>query len=206
MIIDRQCKQCGRSFKGGPRAWYCPDCRETRRKEAAGRYRKNGPGRALGSTDKCKICGKDYVVNGSRQKYCPDCSDEAVRRVDRRQGLDYYHSQKADINPKRNEHRKQKWQAEKQKKICPVCGGEFIPRYGSIVCSEKCRGVYRKRYMAEYDRARRGRVKTAWGMEEDETLIKYYPSEGAKVSERLPNRSKMACRSRAQKLGVHYGR
>lgn len=44
------CKQCGKSFRGGLRAWYCPDCRYERAKEAAKRARqrkKNGESRHI---------------------------------------------------------------------------------------------------------------------------------------------------------------
>lgn len=32
-IYDRTCIRCSRSFQGGPRAWYCPDCRKERQRE-----------------------------------------------------------------------------------------------------------------------------------------------------------------------------
>ena len=31
-IYIRECIQCGAAFKGGPRAWYCPECREERQR------------------------------------------------------------------------------------------------------------------------------------------------------------------------------
>lgn len=31
MLLDRICKECDRSFEGGPRAYYCPDCRIERK-------------------------------------------------------------------------------------------------------------------------------------------------------------------------------
>ena len=33
-LKPRVCRQCGATFLGGPRAWYCPDCRAERRAEA----------------------------------------------------------------------------------------------------------------------------------------------------------------------------
>ena len=30
MKPPRTCRQCGRTFWGGPRAWYCPECRKER--------------------------------------------------------------------------------------------------------------------------------------------------------------------------------
>ena len=83
VVKDRTCRQCGSTFAGGPRAWYCPACREERAKESGRRYKASGAFRPLGSTDICTICGKPYTVNSARQKYCPDCAYEAVRAADR---------------------------------------------------------------------------------------------------------------------------
>ena len=41
-----------------------------------------------------------------------------------------------------------------------------------------------------------------WTIEEDETVLKYYPMEGVNVYKRLNGRTKNACRTRAIKLGV----
>lgn len=63
-LRTRVCKQCGSEFSGGPRAWYCPDCRHERQREQARRFReKKAKGlvdRPLGSLDKCEVCGREY--------------------------------------------------------------------------------------------------------------------------------------------------
>lgn len=75
VVKDRICKQCGKTFPGGPRAWYCPECRSERKKQqAAIRRQRPGPNRPLGSIDHCVVCGKEYVVKGGMQKYCEDCA------------------------------------------------------------------------------------------------------------------------------------
>lgn len=55
-IRERTCRLCGKQFPGGPRAWYCPECRPIRQKEAAAKQRRNGPERPLGSLDHCTVC------------------------------------------------------------------------------------------------------------------------------------------------------
>ena len=80
-IRPRVCRECGQTFSGGPRAWYCPECRAGRKKEQKHRYQTAKAARPLGSTDTCVVCGKPYTVASSRQKYCPDCAAEAVRAV-----------------------------------------------------------------------------------------------------------------------------
>lgn len=42
VVRPRTCRQCGTTFEGGPRAWYCPACRELRRREAQAKYREKG--------------------------------------------------------------------------------------------------------------------------------------------------------------------
>lgn len=108
VVKDRICRACGATFLGGPRAWYCPVCRQERGKEAAKRFRQKGrvADRPLGSTDKCVRCGKEYVVNSARQKYCPDCAYDAVREVDRIASKAWNQSHKDQYYPDRNAKRR----------------------------------------------------------------------------------------------------
>ena len=101
--------RCGRSFHGGPRAWYCPMCRAVRKAEqsaACKRRKRRGEVRDLGSLDKCTVCGGQYVVRSANQRYCPTCAPEAIAAVDREQGLAYYAANKTEINPARNAARR----------------------------------------------------------------------------------------------------
>lgn len=112
VVLPRTCRQCGTIFNGGPRAWYCPDCRLERRREADRRLAARGrvPLRPLGSIDKCTVCGKDYIVNSSNQKYCPECAYDAVREIDRAASRAWNQAHKDTYYPiknkKRNEERK----------------------------------------------------------------------------------------------------
>lgn len=86
---NRVCRECGAVFLGGPRAWYCPDCRAERIRAQYQRYRYR-VARPLGTTDRCQICGKPYVVIGGLQRYCKDCAETAIREKDRQQSMAYY--------------------------------------------------------------------------------------------------------------------
>lgn len=118
---NRVCKQCGRTFSGGPRAWFCPDCRYERNKEKNRIHHQNGPMRKIGSIDYCVNCGKTYTVTSGLQKYCANCAPLCVAEVDRRQGLDYYYQNKGNINPKRNIKRK----SQKKKSLVRFVGRHF---------------------------------------------------------------------------------
>lgn len=100
---NRICKECGIIFSGGPRAWYCPKCRQIRERERTEKYRREGFSRQIGSIDYCKNCGKQYIVNGGNQKYCADCKEEMLRKIDNEQGTKYYHERvdKEEKNRKR---------------------------------------------------------------------------------------------------------
>lgn len=93
---------------GGPRAFYCPNCRRIRQREANERARKRGGAtRPIGSIDKCKLCGAEYVVNSGRQKYCSDeCQREAVLAWQREHKKGYGKASGQDI--KKAERRKEK--------------------------------------------------------------------------------------------------
>lgn len=129
-IYDRICRQCGASFKGGPRAWYCPSCRAIRQREQAARRRRLGPNRHLGDIDQCIICGKDYIIEGGLQKYCPDCAPEQIKAIDKIQGLQYYHTNKDKINSVRKIKRR-------TMRPCPICGKEYWAVGHKLACCDE---------------------------------------------------------------------
>lgn len=51
------------------------------------------------------MCGKEYVVNSARQKYCPECAPEAIRAVDRPQSIRWNQEHKETYYPARNAKR-----------------------------------------------------------------------------------------------------
>lgn len=105
VIKDRVCRQCGAVFQGGPRAWYCPECRADRAREASRRHKSKGTIRPLGSLDNCSVCGKPYVVKSARQKYCPECAYDAVREVDRPASRAWNQAHKDTYYPAKNAKR-----------------------------------------------------------------------------------------------------
>ena len=131
----RTCKTCGVSFLGGPRAWYCPDCRAERKKAQSRAAKQRGPARPLGSVDTCTRCGKLYTVASGRQRYCKDCAQEACKAVDRKQGMDWYTSNRDTVKRRENRHK------AAASINCVVCGKSFIPVDASITCSSECSRV-----------------------------------------------------------------
>lgn len=124
MLLDRVCRECKRSFEGGPRAFYCPECRlERQRKsdrESKARSRK-GQTRKLGSDDNCERCGKVYTINAALQRFCEECQPIHHKEYDRITSLEFYHENKDNINPVRNKRRK----AERRKKKTDIIGQKF---------------------------------------------------------------------------------
>ena len=105
VVKDRVCRQCGAVFPGGPRAWYCPSCRAERQRESSRRHKANGTARPLGSTDYGAVCGKPYIVNSARQRYCADCAYDAVRAVDRPASRAWNQAHKDTYYPAKNAKR-----------------------------------------------------------------------------------------------------
>jgi hypothetical protein len=155
-ILPRICIRCGKVFPGGPRAWYCPACREDRRQEARARYlarRRMRLHRPLGSKDACEVCGGEYVVRCANQRYCPDCAPEAVRRVDHAQGRAWYEKNKPKYNAARNLARQMETFASPATGICCMCGREFVKRGIAKSCPD-CRAEFRRQSQARWDRER----------------------------------------------------
>lgn len=155
-IRDRVCRQCGATFPGGPRAWYCPSCREERRREADRRHKRNGTSRPIGSTDTCKRCGKEYIVEGGRQLYCKDCGEIAVKDTVRAHKRDYNAANRDAINAHKREIRQ-------DRKVCVICGSVFDADTPTVTCSSYCAEKLRKLRQDEAD-IRRGRRKSPAGV------------------------------------------
>lgn len=155
-INDRTCKQCGIVFKGGPRAWYCPDCRLQRSREADLRHKRNGTSRPIGSTDKCVICGHDYVVNSARQRYCKDCATSAVAENTRKRSREYNAENGDKI-------KKQKQESRHNRNVCVICGSIYDATSPTVTCSPACAKKLRKIRQDEAD-VRRGRRKMPPGI------------------------------------------
>jgi len=155
-IYDRICRTCGASFKGGPRAWYCPECRRDREKERKKHYNRGEFARHIGQICLCENCSKEYTLESGLQKYCPECQPIMHKAKDREKSLDYYNKNKNKINPARNEHRRA------PQAICVVCGKEFPRVSRAVTCSEECRkkyknenwnDIYGKRYRYKKEKA-----------------------------------------------------
>lgn len=149
-VADRICRQCGATFPGGPRAWYCPDCRaERRRAESA---KRGKPSRLLGSEDLCIVCGNPYIVKSSRQKYCPSCAPEAVGRAVR--------EHKRQYAAERAEQMAQyKIEMSSSRHICIICGKVFDSDRTTVTCSPQCDKIRRQQHQRSADAKRKQRRK-----------------------------------------------
>ena len=91
-MLKRICKACGIKFDGGPRAWYCPKCRDERKRIALKNHKerkKLGNSRIIGEKYPCEICGKIYTLNGGLQRYCPECAKIHLKEVDNVQSREW---------------------------------------------------------------------------------------------------------------------
>ena len=132
VMSPRTCRQCGAVFQGGPRAWYCPECREERRRARDREYKRVGkPARPLGSADLCARCGQEYIVKNGRQMYCPECAEIAVREKERTRKKEYWAE-------RQGQYADYKRDAADNSKVCVVCGKRFSGRGPSVTCSEDC--------------------------------------------------------------------
>lgn len=111
ILLPRICRQCGKTFDGGPRAWYCPDCRYLRQLESGRKsYYKQTHGLSLkiGSIMTCEMCGESCIRNSANQRFCEKCAIINIKNKDRQQSLDYYKKNKAKINERRYKLRRKK--------------------------------------------------------------------------------------------------
>ena len=152
VVLDRTCRQCGATFQGGPRAWYCPSCRADRRREQDRKRSKSGTARPIGSTDLCVKCGGEYIVASGRQKYCPNCAAQAVNQTVKTHKRQYA----ADRKDKITEY---KAAMTSNRHVCIICGKVFDSDLPVVTCSVACDKIRRQRNQKRADGKRSPRRK-----------------------------------------------
>ena len=193
VVKDRACRQCGATFLGGPRAWYCPSCRLERRREADRKYKAHGTSRPLGSIDLCEVCGEPYTVNSSRQKYCPVCAPDAVRAVDQAQSRAW---NEQNATP---EYRRALRDKAAISRKCVICGAEFRPKTPSITCSPECSQELKKRRALYYDEAPPTEINARKKQKNREKLDAMTPEERAAYREKVNASARANYRRRKEK-------
>lgn len=153
VVRERVCRQCGKPFPGGPRAWYCPDCRAERAREHKRCHQQRGPARPLGSVDQCTACGRDYIVTGARQRYCPACAGTEVGRRVREHKRQYA----ADRAEQMAEY---KAAMSANRNVCVICGRVFDADVPTVTCCAACDSVRRKNNQRAADAKRSPRKRS----------------------------------------------
>lgn len=68
-MTGRRCEACGKTYVGGRRSMYCPECRDARKREIQAKWWSEEV------VNVCLDCGRSYT--GTRhQSYCPECRRE----------------------------------------------------------------------------------------------------------------------------------
>lgn len=112
-ILPRICKECGMSFPGGPRAWYCPDCRKERKRKHDNEYKeRKRSGKVIpnGSVIKCEICGKEIIKNGGLQRFCDECAAKHLKKIDNEQSLRWKKENPEKIKASKRKTSKQRYE------------------------------------------------------------------------------------------------
>lgn len=161
-IRDRVCRQCGVIFPGGPRAFYCPECRAERKREQSRRnkqLKRAGKSDVIGETiRRCEVCGEKFIIAAARQKYCKKCAPAAIRDVDRQQCRGWLKRSVEKYGDSYRVSRNLSRQVQYDKK-CVICGKDFVTKTRSTVCSDKkCLKIWRGFVQAKADFKRGKRV------------------------------------------------
>lgn len=151
VLRERTCKICGASFMGYPRSFFCPECSAERKKQQKKIYNQRKPSRPLGSVDTCESCGKQYIVNSGRQRYCPECAKDQVNQNIRAHKREYMADNKEKSQARKNESRGKRY-------VCAICGKEYEKHTAEVTCSPECHKEYIRQKQNEAD-IRRGKRK-----------------------------------------------
>lgn len=134
-IFDRQCRECGNTFKGGPRAWYCQNCRAERIKEQNRKHKqlaRLGHTKHIGDILQCVDCGKDYEYNFGVGDRCPECAKLHLKMIDNQQSQDWKRNNKDKYLKAKRDFDKRR-RAERESK----------PTGQKYICYDKANGKFR---------------------------------------------------------------
>ena len=89
----------------------------------------------MGSIDKCALCGKEYIVRSSTQRYCSEeCRLKESIPIYIEKEKTRYHEQSEEIKKRR----------ARITKLCVYCMQPFKNSLATNVCSDYCRSEHRK--------------------------------------------------------------
>lgn len=132
---ERICLDCGCTFWGYPKQKRCPECAVERAKNLKRIRKERNSVRHIGSIDKCPICGSEYAVSSSVQKYC----SKKCAKI----GYDIYNKTVKTMQAMENYKKLKEMEKERnsnKKFVCKYCKAEFISKGGySPYCSIYCR-------------------------------------------------------------------
>ena len=152
------CPDCGRDVYVHIKSKRCPDCQriaDNRHNQEHRQRAKAGHSRKLGSTDLCERCGKPYVVNAGKQRYCRACASIASAETDRAASREWNreHYSTPEAREERNARRRA---AKPYNKTCVVCGKAFTSNdIRTMCCSDECKKTRLRAYYRDYDAARK---------------------------------------------------
>lgn len=144
---ERICIDCGITFLGAPKSKRCKDCQYQKNLKDKRRYSMNGPVRKIGDIDKCEICGNEYIVIASKQKYCSeDCKIKGLKKWEKEHKKDYHKTPKIKAN--------KQLKRDSQCKICKYCLKSFKSDIPDNTCSDFCKREHGKLLQAYADERR----------------------------------------------------
>lgn len=145
-ILPRECKECGITFMGGPRAWYCPECRDIRRKKTDAEHKmrkRSGNSRIIGETYICIDCGAKYTLRSGLQIRCPECAKKHLKEIDNQQSREWNKENKEKYKKAKRDFDKRRRKEEGKRT------GEKYIRFDKA--SRRYRLVIKNKHIGYYD-------------------------------------------------------
>lgn len=98
-ITEKNCKNCGIAFMGGPTAQYCPICREERKRKTDREYKdrkRRGLSRKVGEIQTCIDCGCKYAFYIGASERCRECAEKRGKIIDRQKSKEWNRNNKSE--------------------------------------------------------------------------------------------------------------
>lgn len=159
-MVIKKCKRCGEEFESVNGARYCnreikrvcPICKKEYitycnynfKYTCDDSYCKHRANTARTYTNRCSVCGNEFVTNNKQQKYCSDRCNPNVRN-----SLGMVKFCRECGKPFNPRYSNQIYCDDVHYRICKVCGKKFIVDVRSaspdrVTCSDECKKEYKK--------------------------------------------------------------
>lgn len=189
------CPDCGKQVWRPIKSIRCQQCQAelNKRHDAEHKARKSaGRSRKIGDQYPCEACGKMYVLEGGKQRYCPDCRETQVRANIRRMNREWNRAVYGTEEGKAKRAEARSLKAVPNLRACAQCGKPYETLTCGIYCSKECQAKGQQAYQKEYSNKNKEKIRERWKKRQAEMTPEQREERNRRARENYAKRKERA--------------